>query len=84
MPTTLSSREFDRDTGSAKRAAESGPAFITEQAQTTHVLLSIDDYKKLAHQRPSIADTLSMPGDDDIDFEPEKLDNVGFRPAEFD
>ncbi|NKN39665.1 hypothetical protein HFC70_25275 [Agrobacterium sp. a22-2] len=84
MPTTLSSREFDRDTGGAKRAAESGPVFITEQAKTTHVLLSIDDYKKLTRQHRSVADMLSMPGDDDIDFEPEKLGDMGFKPATFD
>ena len=36
MPTTvLSSREFNQDTGRAKRAADSGPVFITDRGHAT-------------------------------------------------
>ena len=45
--TTLSSREFNQDTSRAKKAAKFGPVFITDRGQPAHVLLSIDDYRKL-------------------------------------
>ncbi len=48
MPTTLSSREFNHDTSGAKKAALSGPVFITDRGRPAHVLLSIDDYQRLA------------------------------------
>jgi hypothetical protein len=38
--TTLSSREFQRSTSKAQKAARSGPVFITSRGRTTHVLLS--------------------------------------------
>lgn len=48
MPTTISSREFAHDTSGAKRAALSGPVFITEQGRPAHVLLSIEEYQGFA------------------------------------
>lgn len=68
--TTLSSRQFNQDTSGAKRAAKKGPVFITDRGRPTHVLLSIDDYRKLAGDRASIVHLLAMPGAADIDFEP--------------
>ena len=48
MPTTtVSSREFNQDTSRAKKAAKLGPVFITDRGQPAHVLLSIDEYRKL-------------------------------------
>src|SRR5690242_9495325 len=46
--TTLSSREFNQDTSRAKKAAERGPVFITDRGRPAHVLLSIEEYQKLA------------------------------------
>ncbi len=68
--TTLSSREFNQDSNRAKRAAREGPVFITDRGRTAHVLLSIEDYQRLAGSRPKIADLLAMPGADYIEFEP--------------
>ena len=45
--TTLSSREFSRDTSKAKKAAKGGPLFITDRGRPAHVLLSIEHYQKL-------------------------------------
>ena len=67
--TTLSSREFNQDSGQAKRAAASGPVFITDRGRPAHVLLSIADYYRLSGTGPSIADLL---GDEEaaaIEFE---------------
>ena len=46
--TTLSSGEFNRDIGAAKKAAANGPVFITDRGRPAHVLLSFEDYQRLA------------------------------------
>jgi prevent-host-death family protein len=71
--TTLSSREFNQDTGRAKRAARKGPVFITDRGRPAHVLLSIEHYEKLTGKRKSIVEMLAMPGVAEIDFEPPRL-----------
>jgi len=68
--TTLSSREFNQDTSKAKKAAKDGPVFITDRGRPAHVLLSIDDYRRLTGEAASIVDMLAMPGAEDIDFQP--------------
>ena len=70
MPTTISSREFDQGTSGAKSAALSGPVFITDRGRPAHVLLSIEEYQRLAGSNASIIDLLAMPGAEDIAFEP--------------
>jgi prevent-host-death family protein len=67
--TTLTSREFNQETGRAKKAADQGPVFITDRGRPSYVLLSIDDYRRLTGTGRSIADLLAMPGVDDIDLE---------------
>jgi prevent-host-death family protein len=59
--TTLSSREFNQDTGRAKKAAADGPVFITDRGRPAHVLLSIAEYQRITGQRRTIADLLAMP-----------------------
>jgi prevent-host-death family protein len=60
--TTLSSREFNQDSGKAKSAAERGPVIITDRGRPAHVLLTYKAYKKLTPQRSKIAELLAMPG----------------------
>jgi prevent-host-death family protein len=72
MITTISSREFNQDTSGAKKATKEGPVFITDRGRPAHVLLTIEDYQKLAGGAVSIVDMLAMPGIEDIDFEPER------------
>lgn len=67
--TTLSSREFNQDTSKAKRASLEGPVFITDRGEPAHVLLSMDDYRKLTGASRKIADLLAMPGSEDIELD---------------
>lgn len=84
MPiTTVTSREFNQDVSKVKRAAVNGPVFITDRGHPAHVLLSIQDYEKLADIKISIVDLLAMPDAADIEFEPSKLNNTLFRPEDF-
>ncbi|CAN7368673.1 type II toxin-antitoxin system Phd/YefM family antitoxin [Phyllobacterium sp. LjRoot231] len=67
--TTLSSRQFNQDTSKAKKAAKSGPVFITDRGRPAHVLLTFEEYKKIRGIRMKIADLLAMPGVEDIELE---------------
>lgn len=67
--TTLSSRQFNQDTGKAKKAAAAGPVFITDRGRPAHVLMTFDQYRKLTGRRRSIAELLAMPGTDDTDLD---------------
>ena len=82
MPiTTISSRELNQDVSAAKRAALSGPVFITDRGHTAHVLLSIDEYERITHKKESIVDLLAMPEAADIDFIPACLNELQ-KPAD--
>jgi prevent-host-death family protein len=72
--TTVSSREFNQDVTRAKRAAADGPVVITDRGRPAHVLLSIEEYRRLTAQRRSIADALNVPRAADIEFEPQRVD----------
>lgn len=84
MPTTLSSREFNQDTGRAKKLAGNGPVFITDRGRPAHVLLTIEDYRKLAKSLGSgLVDSLGLPpGVEDVDLEVPPLRDPP-RPADF-
>jgi prevent-host-death family protein len=80
--TTLSSRELNQDVTRAKKATKRGPVFITDRGKPAHVLLSIEEYQQLTKQRRSIADSLAMPGIENIEFEPPRV-TIETRPADF-
>jgi prevent-host-death family protein len=80
--TTISSRELNQDVTRAKKAAKNGPVFITDRGKPAHVLLSIEEYQRLTKQRRNIADSLAMPGVEDIEFEPQRI-TIETRPADF-
>jgi len=80
--TTVSSREFNQDTSRAKKAATNGPVFITDRGKPAHVLLSIEQYQRLAGSHRKIADALAMPGIADIEFDPPRI-TIDSRPADF-
>jgi len=71
--TTVTSRELNQDVARAKRAAKSGPVFITARGKPEHVLLSIEDYRRLAGEHRNLADALSMAGLGEIDLNPPRL-----------
>lgn len=79
--TTLSSRELNHDVTRAKKAARSGPVFITDRGKPAHVLLSIEEYQRLTKQRRNIADSLAMPDVADIEFEPPRV-TIGTQPVD--
>lgn len=79
--TTFSSREFNHDASRAKKAARSGPVFITDRGRPAHVLLTIEDYRQLTHSQSSIVELLAMPEGGDIDFEPAPLRDPLYQPA---
>lgn len=80
--TTLSSREFNQDASRAKKAAASGPVFITDRGRLAHVLLTIEEYQRVTRSQTSIVDLLAMPGIADIDFTPPQLADKLYRPAD--
>jgi hypothetical protein len=81
--TTLSSREFNQDVGRAKKAAKKGPVFVTDRRRPSHVLLSIEEYRKLSGKPGSILDALAMPGAEEVEFDPPRLGGELFRSADF-
>lgn len=80
--TTVTSRELNQDIGRAKKAAKSGPVLITDRGKPAHVLLSIEEYRRLTGRPRSLAEALSMPGLADIEFDPPRL-RLGLIPADF-
>ena len=71
--TTVTSRELNHDVGRAKKATKSGPVFITNRGKTAHVLLSIEEYRRLTGRGRSLIEALSMPGLSDIQFDPPRV-----------
>ncbi len=69
---TMSSRDFNQDVSAAKRSAAAEPVIITNRGIPSHVLLSIEDYRRLVADRRSIVDWLSI--DDGIDLAAERVD----------
>jgi len=80
--TTLSSREFNQETGRAKKAADHGPVFITDRGKTSHVLLSIKEYRTITSTQQNIADMLAMPDADLVEFEPPRLGDELIAPVD--
>ena len=77
---TLSSREFNQDIGSAKRAAINAPVIITDRGKPSHVLLSINQYQKITGQQKTIVELLSTP--EEFDFEAERMTDNLFKTAD--
>lgn len=68
--TTMSSREFNQDTGRAKNAARNGPVMITDRGRPAHVLLTFEDYQRLTGGQGSIIDLIGLsPDEADIELE---------------
>jgi prevent-host-death family protein len=81
--TTVTSRQFNQDASGAKKAAQKGPVFITDRGRPAHVLLTIEDYRRLAGGEMSLAEALAQPGDAaDFEVDLPRLDRL-FKPADF-
>ncbi len=82
--TTFTSREFNQDTSRAKSAARTGPVFITDRGRPAHVLLTIEDYERLAGNDRNIVDLLGEPpGVENIRLEIPRTDERA-RTADLD
>ena len=81
--TTMTSREFNQDASKAKRAASEGPVFITDRGRPAHVLLTIEEYRRLVGREGSIGELLSMPGAEDIELPFDKA-QISLKVPEFD
>ncbi len=77
MLKTISSREFNHDVGGAKRAAHDGPVIITDRGRPAHVLLSIEEYRRLTGHGKSISELMYWPGAAEIEIEFERSKDVG-------
>jgi len=67
--TTLSSRQFNQDASKAKKAALTGPVFITDRGRPAHVLLTFEAYQRITGRYTKIADLLAIPGNDERELE---------------
>lgn len=82
---TFSSREFNQNVRQVRKALSDGPVLITSRAKPVMVVLSYEDYQKLAGTGRSFEEMLAFPGDPDIEFDPPKLGAESFiRPAELE
>jgi prevent-host-death family protein len=69
MPaTTITSRKFNQDASRARRAADHGPVFITDRGRPAHVLMTIEEYRRLTGARAKIADLLAMPTPTEVEL----------------
>jgi prevent-host-death family protein len=80
--TTLSSREFNQDTSRAKKAARRGPVIITDRGRPSHVLMTIEEYRKITGKKENILELLAMPEAAEIEFEPPRLSGDLHRPID--
>ncbi|SEB69619.1 prevent-host-death family protein [Paramicrobacterium humi] len=68
MGTTITSREFNRDVSAAKRAAEKGPVTITDHGRASHVLLTAEEYDRIANQGERLGERLQMENAENVDL----------------
>jgi prevent-host-death family protein len=81
--TILSSREFNQNTSRAKKAAMKGPVFITDRGKPAHVLLSIEEYRRLTEGQENLIDRLGLPpGIEDAELDIPTMRDLA-RPADF-
>lgn len=74
---TVTAREFNRDVSAAKRAAAGGPVVVTDRGEPAFVLLTFDDYQRMAGGSEPVVVRLAMREEDyveDVEFEPVGLD----------
>ena len=80
--TKMSSRQFNQDTGRAKRAARKGPVFITNRGRPSHVLLTAEEYERIVGGQKNIADLLAIPRAAEIKFDPPRLRGDLHKPPD--
>jgi len=77
----MTSREFDQSASEAKEASLSGPVFITDRGKSSHVLLNIEEYRRLAGGMMTLADALAQRGEAEVEFEVPRVGGL-YREAD--
>jgi prevent-host-death family protein len=83
MITTISSREFNQDTGRAKKATETGPVVITDRGRPAHVLITFSEYQRVVGKGKNILDLVGMKGVSEIEFDPAKIQSLAKSIGDF-
>jgi len=65
---TFTSRQFNQDPSSVKRAAKKGPIKITERGVVAYMMMSIEEYLEITGKASTICDLLGDPDTADIEF----------------
>lgn len=73
---TMSSRKFNQSASEAKKASLNGPVFITDRGKPSHVLLSIEEYRRLVGGLTTLADALAQEDSMDVEFEAPRVDRL--------
>ena len=84
---TMTSRDFNQDVGSAKRAAADGPVLITDRGKPSHVLISIDDYRALTQSGETLGTRFRAVNEDhptSFDWEPPRALGHPSKGAKFE
>ena len=68
----ITSRAFNQDVSAAKRFARSEPVFITDRGRATHVLMSVDTFRRLTAPAETIIDLLAIEARVDAELEPDQ------------
>jgi prevent-host-death family protein len=78
----VSSREFNQDVSQAKRLARFEPVFVTDRGRPTHVLMSMEAFRRLSGQSETIVDLLAAPAAPPLDDLPARVDPWRHRDSE--
>ena len=81
---TISSRAVNQDLAGAKRAANDGPVFITDRGKPAHVLMTVEEYRRLSGAGTSIVAMLASDDDIELDFDWPRPKSTGLMIPNFD
>ncbi|MBB5754148.1 type II toxin-antitoxin system Phd/YefM family antitoxin [Prosthecomicrobium pneumaticum] len=84
MSVTMSSRAFNQNVSQARKAAKDGPVIITDRGRPSHVLMTIEEYRRITERPMSLAEALAHPESADIDFDPPRLERKLFHAVDFE
>jgi PHD/YefM family antitoxin component YafN of YafNO toxin-antitoxin module len=74
--TIISGTALNRNVGKAKKSAQTGPVIITDCGKPAYVLMNIDQYQQITGNVKNILDLLAMPGTEDIQFTPPRMQDT--------
>ena len=77
----FTSREFNQDISQAKRVARSEPVFVTDRGRATHVLMSVEAYRKITGQAETIVDLLAIAAPVTVDPRQTRSDEAWDSPS---